>query len=274
MIKFIDLLLQTLEDYWQYFIDKLPVLLLATIVLIIFFVISYVGRKISLEIVGRLKDKGKIEITIVVGRILRASILVLGLVVALGVYGIKLSALLTSLGLIGFALSFVLRDYIKDFLAGLIILTQRPFAISDEIKMGDFEGVVKAIEMRFTVIKTYDDRKVLISNSDVLNKAVVITTGYTKRRNDLEISFRELKSFEKLEELIREISKNVLKVKEVEASSKIELFLEGIEDDKIKLKLSFWTKPEKDKIKMGRSEVIEKIYWLLKEKKVEGVKIV
>ena len=32
--------------------------------------------------------------------------------------------------------------------------------------------------------------------------------------------------------------------------------------------------PEKDKIKMGRSEVIEKIYWLLKEKKVEGVKIV
>jgi len=274
MIKFIDLLLQTLEDYWQYFIDKLPVLLLATIVLIIFFVISYVGRKISLEIVGRLKDKGKIEITIVVGRILRASILVLGLVVALGVYGIKLSALLTSLGLIGFALSFVLRDYIKDFLAGLIILTQRPFAISDEIKMGDFEGVVKAIEMRFTVIKTYDDRKVLISNSDVLNKAVVITTDYTKRRNDLEISFRELKSFEKLEELIREISKNVRKVKEVEASSKIELFLEGIEDDKIKLKLSFWTKSAKDKLKIGKSEVIKKIYWLLKEKKVEGVKIV
>jgi small-conductance mechanosensitive channel len=274
MIKFIDLLLQTLKDYWQYFTDKLPVLLLAIIVLIIFSVISYVGRKISLEVVGRLKDKGKIEITIVVGRILRAGILVLGLVVALGVYGIKLSALLTSLGLIGFALSFVLRDYIKDFFAGLIILTQRPFVISDEIKIGDFEGVVKAIEMRFTVIKTYDDRKVLISNSDVLNKAVVIATGYTRRRNDLEISFKELKSSEKLKELIREVRKTVRKLKEVEASSDIELFLEGVEDDKIKLKLSFWTKPEKDKIKMGRSEVIEKVYWLLKEKKVEGIKII
>ncbi|NQV00015.1 MAG: mechanosensitive ion channel [Parcubacteria group bacterium] len=274
MTSFISLLIKTLQDYWQYFIDKLPLLLLAIIVLIIFFVISHIGRKISLEVVGRLKDKGKIEITIVVGRIFRAGILVLGLVVAMGVYGIKLSALLTSLGLIGFALSFVLRDYIKDFLAGLIILTQRPFVISDEIKIGDFEGVVKAIEMRFTVIKTYDDRKVLISNSDVLNKAVVIATGYTRRRIDLEINFKELKSSSKLKDLIKEIRKTVRRVDGVEASSDIELFLDGIEDDKVKLKLSFWTKPEKDKIKIGRSEVIENVYWLLREKKVEGVKIV
>lgn len=274
MLNFIDLLIQVLKDYWQYFIHKLPVLLLAIIVLIIFFVISYVGRKVSLEIVGKLKDKGKIEITIVVGRIFRALILVMGLVVAMGVYGIKLSALLTSLGLIGFALSFVLRDYIKDFLAGLIILTQRPFAISDEIKIGDYEGVVKAIEMRFTVIKTYDSKRVIISNSDVLKKAVVINTAHSRRRIDLEISFKELKSDEKLEDLIKEIRSAVRKTKGVEANSDIEMFFEGIDDGKMKLKLSFWTRPEKEEIKISKSLVIERVYWLLKEKKVEGVKIV
>ena len=273
MINFIDLLLQVLKNYWQYFIHKLPVLLLAIIVLIIFFVISYVGRKISLEVVGRLKDKGKIEITIVFGRIFRAGILVLGLVVAMGVYGIKLSALLTSLGLIGFALSFVLRDYIKDFLAGLIILSQRPFAIFDEIKIGDHEGMVKAIEMRFTVIKTYDHKRVIISNSDVLKKAVVINTAHSKRRIDLEISFKELKGENKLKELIKEIRGVVRKTKNVAANSDIELFFEGADDGKMKLKLSFWTRSEREEIKIGKSLVIERVYWLLREKKVEGVKI-
>lgn len=273
MEKFLEMLIRVLSDYWQYFIDKLPVLLLAIIVLIIFFIISYVGRRISLEIVEKLKDKGKIEITIVIGRIFRAGILVVGLVVALGVYGIKLSALLTSLGLIGFALSFVLRDYIKDFLAGLIILTQRPFAISDEIKIGDYEGIVKAIEMRFTVIKTYDNKRVIISNSDVLKKAVIINTAHSKRRVNLEISFKELKNEAKLKELIKDIKNRIKGTRGVEDDTEVDVFMEGSEDEKIKLKLSFWTKSEEDRIKIGKSLVIERVYWLLREKKVEGVKI-
>ncbi len=268
------ILIQTLKNYWQYFVDKLPLLMLAIIVLIIFLVVSYIGRRISLEIVERLKDKGRIEITIVIGRIFRAAVLVVGLIIAMSVYGIQLSALIASLGLIGFALSFVLRDYIMDFLAGLIILTQRPFVISDEIKIGDYEGVVKGIEMRFIVIKTYDNRKVLISNSDVLKKAVVITTGYSKRRIDLEISFKGLNNENELGEIIKKIRNTVRKIKGVEAGDDIELFFDGIEDEKIRLKLSFWTKPERDKIKLNRSKVIEDVYWLLSEKKVEGVKIV
>lgn len=273
MTNFLNMLVKVLSDYWQYFLDKLPVLMLAIAVLIIFLIISYIGRRISLLAINRLKDKGKIEITIVVGRIFRAAILVMGLVAALGVYGIKLSALLTSLGLIGFALSFVLRDYIKDFLAGLIILTQRPFAISDEIKIGNFEGVVKAIEMRFTVIKTYDDKKVLISNSDVLKKAVVINTAHSKRRIDLEISLKELKDEARLKELIKDIKNRVKGTRGAEDNTEVNVFMEGVEDEKIKLKLSFWTKPEKDKIKIGKSLVIERVYWLLRERKIEGVKI-
>lgn len=273
MTEFINMLIIAFNSYWQKFIDKLPVLMMAFIVLFIFWLIARLGEFLITNIVNKFKDLSKTEIALVIGRLLRAGIIIIGIVIALGVAGIHLSALLTSLGLIGFALSFVLRDYIKDFLAGIIILTQKPFVVSDEIKVGKMQGIVESIEVRFTVLKTSDNRKILIANSDILSKAVEISTAYNKRRVDLEISFKELKNSDKLNDVMIMIKGEVRKIEEVETNSDIKLLFIGIEDEKVKLKLSLWTKLERSDIEIGKSLIIEKLYWILRSKKMEGVKI-
>ena len=75
-----------------------------------------------------------------------------GLVMGLGTMGINVEALVASLGLTGFALGFALRDAISNLLAGVLILTYRPFRYGDRIAVTGFEGVVVNIDLRYTTL--------------------------------------------------------------------------------------------------------------------------
>ena len=106
-------------------------------------------------------------------QILHAAILGLGIITALGTAGVNVSALVASLGLTGFALGFALKDALSNLLAGLLVLLYRPFRVSDRISVMGLEGVVKSIDLRYTVLE--DDAKTyLIPNSTLFTNAVII----------------------------------------------------------------------------------------------------
>ncbi len=77
-------------------------------------------------------------------------LLVIGLVTTLGTLGIDVSAIVASLGLTGFAVGFALKDSISNLLSGVLILIHRPFNVGDTIKVKTFEGLVSAIDLRYT----------------------------------------------------------------------------------------------------------------------------
>jgi small conductance mechanosensitive channel len=70
------------------------------------------------------------------------SAITFGIVMGLGTMGIHVEPLVASLGLTGFAVGFALRDAISNLLAGVLILTYRPFRSGDRIAVAGFEGVV------------------------------------------------------------------------------------------------------------------------------------
>jgi len=102
-----------------------------------------------------------------------ATVLILGVVTALGTMGINVSALVAGLGLTGFALGFAFRDALSNVLAGALILFYRPFHRYDRIKVAEFEGVVTEINLRYTVIEREDGR-VLLPNSNLLTTPIVV----------------------------------------------------------------------------------------------------
>lgn len=59
--------------------------------------------------------------------------MLLGLVTALGTAGVNVSALVTSLGLVGFALGFALKDALSNIISGILLLLYRPFSVGDVI---------------------------------------------------------------------------------------------------------------------------------------------
>ena len=137
------------------------------------FVLVSVVLRLALTRVRSLAPAGKRVAFSLLEQLLHAGILGLGLITALGTAGVNVSALVASLGLTGFALGFALKDALSNLLAGLLVLLYRPFRVSDRISVTGLEGVVKSIDLRYTVLE--DDAKTyLIPNATLFTNAVII----------------------------------------------------------------------------------------------------
>ena len=97
----------------------------------------------------------------------------IAIVAALGTLGISL----TSLGLVAGALSvgigFGLRTLVENFVAGLLLLMERPIKVGDWIVIDGHQGTVKEISVRSTEIETFDRAAVILPNSLLIGSPVM-----------------------------------------------------------------------------------------------------
>jgi small conductance mechanosensitive channel len=115
--------------------------------------------------------------------------IVLVSVLALAVLGVNVSALVTSLGLTSLALGFALKDVIEQTVTGTLLLLIRPFNIGDVIELDGVEGVVTAVGLRTTELRTGDGVHVLIPNNKVYQSVIRNKTHYPARRYELALRF-------------------------------------------------------------------------------------
>jgi small-conductance mechanosensitive channel len=106
-------------------------------------------------------------------------------IVALGMLGVNVSALIAGLGLTSAALAFALKDTIEQAITGVVLLFQRPFKVGDIIEVEGVEGVVEDISIRTTNIKTFDGLQVLVPNNRVYQGIIRNKSHYASRRGML-----------------------------------------------------------------------------------------
>lgn len=103
----------------------------------------------------------------------KVTLVILGVITALGTLGINISALVAGLGLTGFALGFALKDTISNLLAGVLILLYRPFVIGDRLITSGYEGTVVSIDLRYTQLEG-DGNRILIPNSKLFTDPITV----------------------------------------------------------------------------------------------------
>ncbi len=110
-----------------------------------------------------LNDTTTVNAMAQVARILMVLILAL---VAMQALGIPIGALLTFGGIGGLAVSFAAKDTLANFLGGMMVYWDRPFAVGDWIRSPDreIEGTVENIGWRLTRIRTPDKRLLYVPN--------------------------------------------------------------------------------------------------------------
>ncbi|MFP6580965.1 MAG: mechanosensitive ion channel domain-containing protein [Candidatus Hydrogenedentota bacterium] len=160
------------EPYISYFLATLmPIAIKVLIILLVFFVLAKTSRKVILGITDRLNIDD--HLMAIFARTSNITIMIFALVTALGTMGINVSALVASLGLTGFALGFAFKDTISNLISGILILLYRPFEIGNRIGILGYEGVVIAIDLRYTEIDS-DGNKVLIPNSKLFSDPITV----------------------------------------------------------------------------------------------------
>jgi small-conductance mechanosensitive channel len=114
----------------------------------------------------------------------------LGFLVAFSIVAPSFQAgdLIKVLGIGGVAIGFAFQNILQNFVAGLLLLWAEPFRVGDEIKLDAFEGTVEEIQARATIIKTYDERRVVIPNADLFTHSVIVNTALDRRRWEYDIT--------------------------------------------------------------------------------------
>ena len=147
----------------------MPTFLVALGLLILFLVLSRAAHFGVLRIVERTRAHGPLGELL--ASIARISLVVLGLITALGTLGVNIMGIVAGLGLTGFALGFALKDSISNLLAGVMILLYRPFEVGDRIDVGGLGGRVTHVNLRYTELESETER-VLVPNSKMLTDPI------------------------------------------------------------------------------------------------------
>jgi small-conductance mechanosensitive channel len=138
----------------------------------------WLGGVVAFKVIRRVGVRSRLDATIIklIARSAKSSMILLGVISALGTLGVDVAALVAGLGLTGFALGFALRDAVSNLLAGVLILIYRPFEPDDRISVSGLEGIVVEIDLRYTTLQA-QDRKFLVPNSMLFTKVITLWEG-------------------------------------------------------------------------------------------------
>jgi len=182
MDTIIENLKSILESWWLGVLENLPQVIAGILVLVISIYLARLLSRMLKKTMNR-RDSDP-ELTILLSRILRWTIIILGVILALEQAGQDVSALIAGLGIVGFTIGFALQDVSSNLVAGLLLLYQQPFELGDSIEVAGYTGTIKEINLRATEMLTLDGRLVLIPNKDVFTNTITNYTRSIKRRLD------------------------------------------------------------------------------------------
>ena len=139
---------------------------------------------------------------IAIGKLLRASVIITAILVALQLFGYSISGLLAFGGIGGIAVGFAAKDLLANFFGGLMIYFDRPFSVGEWIRSPDkeIEGTVEDIGWRLTRIRTFDKRPLYIPNSVFASISVENPSRMSNRRiyETVGIRYTDIASMDKI----------------------------------------------------------------------------
>ncbi|MGD9235560.1 MAG: mechanosensitive ion channel, partial [Desulfobacterales bacterium] len=105
--------------------------------------------------------------------ITRYALTAIGIVVALNAMGLRWSNLQWLVAALGVGLGFGLQEIVANFVSGLIVLFERPFAVGDTVTVGDIHGTVTRIQIRATTILDWDRKELIVPNKEFITGRLI-----------------------------------------------------------------------------------------------------
>ena len=155
-------------------------------------VIFFVGKwVVNLVVNGLLKamQKGELDITLrrFIGNLARILLMLFVIIAAINQLGVQTASLIALLGAAGLAVGLALQGSLSNFAAGVLIVLFRPYKVGDWIEGGGIAGAVEEVQILTTVLKTGDNKRVIVPNSQIMGTTITNYSANETRRVDLVV---------------------------------------------------------------------------------------
>lgn len=247
---------------------KLPNLVVAIIVMIIFYFIAKGMRKLAYKILFRKISQESVRQ--IMSKMVFAIVLLIGFFIALGVLELDkvLTSVLAGAGVVGLAIGLALQGTLSNTFSGLMLSFLPKVRIGDFIETQDKSGYVTEINLRNVSIRQTDNEYVIIPNSIFIDNPFTNYSWTKRSRVDVSCGVGYESDLQKVEDLVVKIMDANFEQKEGES---IEFFFTEFGDSSINFVTRFWIDSVKPKPKL---EAAHKAIKLIKKNfDAEGINI-
>jgi len=197
-------LLQEIMNYAIEITSNFGLKLLTALIVVI------VGKqlvKILLKVIKVALEKANTEETvrIFVANLLNTVFTVIIFVAAINQLGVETTSIIALLGAAGLAIGLALQGSLANFASGILIVIFRPYKVGDYIEAGTNAGTVKDIQIFSTVLRTPDNKTIVVPNGSIMDGSITNYSEQPTRRIDIIASCSYEDDLDKVKQVLKTI---------------------------------------------------------------------
>jgi len=203
----------------------------------IFIISVIISRILALYVRRSLKNKTSKDALEVIIKVISYAIILIGLIWAFSVIGLKLSGLLVAGGILGIVIGFASQSIVGNLISGIFLMVERPVRIGNTVDINGSIGIVEDIRIISTTIRTFDGYQVRIPNEKVFTANISNYVANIVRRFDYNVGIRYNDDADKAVTIIKElIDKEAFALKNPEPL----VWVSSLEDNAVNINVKIW----------------------------------
>jgi len=173
-------------------------------------VIFIVGRwviRILIKLLRKALGRAKMDDILInfVASMASALLLLFIIIAALNQLGVNTTSLIALLGAAGLAIGLALQNSLQNFASGVMLIIFRPFKTGDFVEAGGTSGVVEHISIFTTIMRTGDNREVIVPNGAIYNGTITNYSARETRRIDMVFGIGYDDDIKKAKEILQQL---------------------------------------------------------------------
>lgn len=245
----------------DWLIVNVPKIIMALIILIIGFWLIRVLSKWLRKVLERRQFNASLRYFLL--NFVAISLQVFLIVIAMQTAGFRLTFFTAIVAGLSVAAGLALSGTLQNFVSGILILVLHPYRVGDIVVMQGQQGMVDSIQLFYTLVKTFDNKTIIVPNGQLSNNVIINLSREGKRRIDIELKFLYKTDEEAIKNAIREVLPSVKGILQ-EPSARIGVV--NLEPDKYTLAIQAWTSAHG--FEDTRMALHERVMEILKQKQL------
>jgi small-conductance mechanosensitive channel len=235
-------------------VDHLPRVITGVVVGAIGLLLAFLLAKAVERALGR--TRADHLAVVMLSRIVRLVGMIGAVLVGLATAGVAVGSVLAGLAVIGVAIGLAVQGTLENFIAGIIMMVRKPFSAGDQVRSGEFEGTIDAVDLRVTRLIDYDGELVLIPNRDVYNNTLINLTRRGKRRTVVMVGVDYRDDHDDARAVILDA---VRAVEGVLDHPEPEVLLTELGESSVNFEVRYWTRPDIRTVQRTQDRVLASV---------------
>jgi small conductance mechanosensitive channel len=174
--------------------------------LAIFLVGKFIVR-ILIRTLTKLMEKQEVDETLrtFISNLVRVSLMVVVVIAAIGALGIQTTSFIAIFGAAGLAIGLAMQGSLSNFASGVLIVLFRPYRVGDFVEAAGIAGVVEEVQILTTIMRTGDNKQIIVPNSQIMNSIITNYSANDTRRIDMVVGVSYSDDLDKVRRTIEDL---------------------------------------------------------------------